>query len=293
MEHLNNVLSDVVNSGELLTIQPGGNHGDSLIYHGFEKYISETDINQVRLDNDRFRYDAPPDFPTVNLLMDAHWIYKQWQYGRNQIFNDISAIYIHGGGNFNDLWKVGIQCYLTAARYFDCPIIIGPQSCQFEETNPTAIFEKVSNETHFFCRERYSQDIIEEAAESCDHVNVYLEEDTALFLNVEDLPIQTRNDEYTLLAMRMDQDSVIPEINEDISAPIKVSDISKMEDTYEDWINTAAKAKHIYTDRLHVAILGWILEKPITWYDTGYHKNKGVYEYSLSKEPNIEFRYTS
>lgn len=293
MDRIDSVLTDIVGEGKLLTIQPGGNHGDSLIYHGFDKYLGSTEIDRLRLDSGRFRFDAPRGPSLTNVTRNVQWGYQQWKYARHRLFDDVSAVYIHGGGNFNDLWRVGIDCFLTAARFFDRPIIIGPQSCQFEETDPSTIFESVNNETHFFCREEYSFDIIQEATTGCDHVDVYMDDDTALYLDAEDLPDHTLSDDYTLLAMRMDKDSTVPTIDEDIPGPVKVSDISKMEDSYEEWIKTAARARHIYTDRLHVAILGWILGKPITWYNTGYHKNKGVYEYSLSEEPNIEFRFPS
>jgi exopolysaccharide biosynthesis predicted pyruvyltransferase EpsI len=288
-ETLGGVLSEVADGGTVLTVQPGGNHGDTLIYRGFEKFVEGTEIDHVALDSDRVRYDAPGSFPSSNVVADIRWAYKQWKYARHRLFNDISAVYIHGGGNFNDMWRVGIECYRTVANYFDCPIVIGPQSCQFTETDPTKIFEEVSNETHFFCREAYSHEIIAESAAECDHVEVYLEDDTALHLTAADLPVDAFAEEYTLVAMRMDQDSAEPTISEDIPGPVKVSDTSKMEDSYEDWVNTAARASHIYTDRLHVAILGWILDKPITWYGTGYHKNRGVYEHSLAEEPGIEF----
>jgi len=289
MEKLRTVLADVVDGGPLLTIQPGGNHGDSLIYLGFDKLVDATDIDRVRLDSGRFRYDAPAEFPSTDLVTDVRWLYHQWKYARHRLFGDVAAIYIHGGGNFNDMWNVGIDCYRAAGRYFDCPIVVGPQSCQFERTDPTSIFERIPNETHFFCRERYSYDIMEDATRSCDHVDVYLEDDTALYLEKENLPVRAYEDDYALVAMRMDQDSSEPMIQQDIRAPVKVSDISKMKETFEEWVNTAAQASHVYTDRLHVAILGAILNKPVTWYNTGYHKNQGVYEYSLANEANLDF----
>lgn len=291
MRELNSVLQDVVGDGTLLTVQPGGNHGDSLIYHGFEKYIDETGIDRTELDSGRFRFDAPRGFSLTDARRNARWSYQQWKYARHRLFGDVSAVYIHGGGNFNDLWQVGIDCFLTIARFFDCPIVVGPQSCQFEETDPTALFESISNDIHFFCREEYSYDIIWRATMQCDHVDVYTDDDTALYIESDDLPAHTNTSEYTLLALRMDKDSTDPVIETDIDAPVKVSDISKMDDTYQQWVRTAARAERIYTDRLHVAILGWILDKPVTWYDTESHKNRGVYEYSLSDEPNIDFQY--
>ncbi|PSQ11969.1 hypothetical protein BRC93_03495 [Halobacteriales archaeon QS_5_70_15] len=289
LDRLDAVLSKVVDDGKLLTIQPGGNHGDSLIYFGFDKLLGTTDIDRVRLSSGRVRFDATRAAPSLNPAESVRWAYHQWKYARHRRLNDIDAIYIHGGGNFNDLWEVGLSCYRTAARYFDCPIVVGPQSCQFDSTDPADVFEQVSNETHFFCRESYSYDIIEAATDRCDHVEVYMDNDTALFLDADDLPVNASTEEYVLLAMRMDQDSSFPAIERDIPAPSQVNDISKMKDTFAEWVKAVARAEHVFTDRLHVAILGYILDKPITWYNTGYHKNRGVYEYSLLNEPGIEF----
>lgn len=291
MDELDGVLSDVAATGQLLTVQPGGNHGDTFIYRGFDAYLETTSIDRVRLEDRLERVDAPPEIPSTNLKRYAGWTLHQLRYVRHRLRNDVSAVYIHGGGNFNDMWKFGIGCYRTAARHFDCPIVVGPQSCQFDETDPARVFERVDNETHFFCRERYSYEIVEDATRHLDHVQVYLEDDTALFHDADDLPVTEFGEEYTLLAMRMDKDSANPIIEDDVSAPVNVNDFSKMAETYEDWIDVAARASYIYTDRLHGAILGHVLGKPITWYDTGYHKNRGVYEYSLSDDPDIEFVY--
>jgi exopolysaccharide biosynthesis predicted pyruvyltransferase EpsI len=91
------------------------------------------------------------------------------------------------------------------------------------------------------------------------------------------------------VAMRMDEDSADPTIEDDVPGPVKVNDVSATADSFEEWVNAAARAQYIYTDRLHIAILGSILDKPMTWYDTGFHKSRGVYQYSLAGEPGIEF----
>lgn len=289
LNRLDDTLSDVVDGGKLLTVQPGGNHGDALIYFGFEKFLRTTDLDRVRLSDGRVRFDAARVSPSLHPIESVRWLYHQWKYARHRILADVDAVYVHGGGNFNDLWEVGIDCYRTVARYFDCPIVVGPQSCQFDSTDPADVFDSVDNETHFFCRDRYSYDIIEAATDRSDHVEVYMEHDTALFLDPEDLPVSRVGSDYSLLAMRMDKDATFPTIDRDILGSVKVSDISKTEATFEDWVDVVARAGHVFTDRLHVAILAHLLDKPVTWYNTGYHKNQGVYEYSLSDEPDVEF----
>ncbi|MXR52987.1 hypothetical protein GRX03_15415 [Halovenus sp. WSH3] len=288
MTELRNVLTDVVGGGTLLTVQPGSTHGDSLTRQGFEEYLDGTAIRRIDLDDSRFD-ESRGSF--TGLTQSAKWGYQQLQYARTRLFEDVSAVYIHGSGNVTDRRRAGIDCFLTVARFFDCPIIVGPQSCQFEETDPSALFERVDNETHFFCREKYSYDVIWRASAQCDHVEVYADDDTALYVEERALPKHSNTAEYTLLALRTDGNSLVPTIGTDITAPLTVNDISTMEQSYGQWVRAAARAERIYTDRVRVAILGWILDTPVTWYDTEQHTGRGVYEYSLSDEPQITFRH--
>lgn len=291
MTQLRQVIEDVAGRGQILSIQPGGNYGDYLIYRGFDKLIQGTPVERIPFTDGDERFDAPPDLPSGNIIKYFDWLTTHSDYIRNRLVNNVSAIYIHGGGNFNDLWLEGVNCYKAAAQYFSCPIIVGPQSCLFKNTEPRSIFESVNNETHFFCREEYSHEIIENATADLDHVSTYLSQDTALYLDSSDLPFDELSEEYSLVAMRADKESSKPSIEYDIEKPAVVQDISTTANGLDDWVNIAAKAKTVYTDRLHVAILATILNKPLYWYEASYHKSRGVYEYSLSKKDNLEFHY--
>lgn len=289
MDQLRRVLSEVAGGGSLLSLQPGGNYGDDLIYRGFDKLIEGTDVEKVPFAAGHNRSDRPPDLPSANLRTNYEWLATHVTFLRHRLASSISAVYIHGGGNFNDLWTGGIRAFTAADRYFECPIVVGPQSCLFERTDPTALFEGVDSETHFFCREMYSYEIVEEATAHLDHVSVYHSRDTALYLERSDLPVAPRSGEYTLLAMRADKESAEPEIDHDVEGPLIVRDVSIMADDFAGWVGAVAGAEVVYTDRLHVAILASILEKPLVWYEASYHKSRGVYEYSLSDRENVEF----
>lgn len=288
---LKRVIEDVVGNGSVLTIQPGGNYGDYLIYRGFDKMLERSSVKKIPFAGGTERVDGPPDLPSGNILDYLDWLSTHSNYIRNRLSHDVSAIYIHGGGNFNDLWLEGVNCYNAAGKYFSCPIIIGPQSCLFEETDPRSVFEQVNNETHFFCREEYSRDIIEEATEDLNHVTTYLSQDTALYLDKSDLSFDVLSDQYSLIAMRSDKESFNPQIEYDIKKPVVVQDISTAAEGFDDWINITAQASVVYTDRLHVAILATILDKPLYWYEASYHKSRGVYEFSLFEKDNINFHY--
>ncbi|WP_380677915.1 polysaccharide pyruvyl transferase family protein [Salinigranum sp. GCM10025319] len=285
------VLNEIADKGHVLTIQPGGNHGDELIYRGFERIRENENLDTIPFDEGRNRLDAPPPLSVTSPLQSLRWARKQATYLRHRFTTSPSVVYIHGGGNFNDLWRSGVDCYRHAARYFDCPIVIGPQSCRFETIDPATIFSDTDQETHLFCREEYSYDIMEDAASDHDHVSLYLADDTALSLTKDDLPVTDYSSEYTLVAMRTDAESASPLLQDDLTAPIQVSDISITMDAFEDFVNAVARAKEVHTDRLHVAILATLLGKRVVWYEVGYHKSRGVYEYSLSDEKNITFVY--
>lgn len=291
MSKLKQVIEEIVGDGTILTIQPGGNYGDYLIYRGFNKMAEKAKIKKTPLTDDAERYDAPPSIPSSDIIAYSKWVDAQLNYIRNRFTHDISAVYIHGGGNFNDLWTVGVDCYKTVARYFSCPIIIGPQSCIFQDSDPKKIFKNTNNNTHFFCREKYSYDIINSATKDQSSVSVHLSQDTALYLDSSDIYSGEYSEDYSLIAMRTGKESSEPLINHNIEKPLLVRDISVTANSFDDWIDTVANAKVVFTDRLHVAILATILDKRVYWYETSYHKSRGVYEYSLSENDKLKFHY--
>lgn len=290
LQKLYQVVSGVVGDGALLTIQPSGNHGDGLIRIGCNKFFYDNDIGTVPFRPERLRADNPPPLGVYRPDVYYRILQDYVTYAKHSFSSRISAIYIHGGANFNDFWSSGSRCYKTAARFFDVPIIVGPQSGVFEDTNIVDLFDGVDNPTYFFCRDEYSYELLADALSNVS-VNLYLEDDTALYLDAADLPTQKISSEYNLLALRRDKESRNVLIDEPVSPPIRVGDISIDEPDYESFVKAGARARRIYTDRLHGAILAILLEKPVTFYENAYHKNRGVYEYSLSGYDNVDFVY--
>lgn len=298
LSELKNILLSEAEGGELIAIQPGGNYGDNLIYKGFNKFIDGLNINKIEFGGGEFRHDGfSGSVPSINPTTNVRWVLNQMKYLRKMVSKNPSAIYIHGGGNFNDLWNIGIQCYRSACRYFDCPIIIGPQSVKFDSTDIRNVFESCGNQTYLFCRENQSYNLIHHMTKELENLDTYIEDDTAFYLRNEDLSDEKNKDlsdnenNYTLLSFRSDQESCRPTIERVLDPPIRVQDISKSAESLSDFVTIARNAKKIYTDRLHVAILGTILGKNISFYDNSYHKNRGVYELSLHSNPNVQFQY--
>jgi len=290
LDTLSEVVSEVAGNGKLLTIQPQGNHGDALIRIGCQKLFKDMGVDIVSFRSGTMRNDNPLTFQLMKPANYYHLFLNQIQYFKHSFNSEISAVYIHGGANFNDFWSAGARCYTNIARVFDAPIIIGPQSGVFDDTNITDIFDGVSNQTHFLCRDKYTHDMMSDL-HSVSGLRLYLEDDTALYLDTDDLPVNQFTNEYSLVALRTDKESSNVMVDERIEPPIEVCDISLDRDSYQGFINTGAKAKKIYTDRLHGAILAVLLNKPVRFYQNAYHKNRGVYEMSLSDCDDIEFVY--
>lgn len=288
LKKLSEVTSSVVGTGKLLTLQPEGNHGDALIRIGANKLFKDHGIQTVPFKKEKIRNDIPPSFGLRRPEVYYKIIKKYLTYVKHSFNSDISAIYIHGGANFNDFWSVGARCYKIAAKLFDTPIIIGPQSGIFKDTDIVNLFEQVNNPTYFFCRDKYSYELMEKELHN-HNIKLYLDDDTALYLESSDLPVQKIQSKYNLIALRRDRESANILLDEAVEPPIRVGDISINEPTYERFVNVGARAKHIYTDRLHGAILGVILNKTTTLYGNAYHKNRGIYEYSLDGYENINF----
>jgi exopolysaccharide biosynthesis predicted pyruvyltransferase EpsI len=111
-----------------------------------------------------------------------------------------------------------------------------------------------------------------------------------------------RHGAYDLICFRTDRESTLFRKTRDLMQLSKkriidlrqskkrmvVGDISLLND-FRDFVNLIEGSRKVFSDRLHVAILATILGKDTILYPNSYYKNKGVYEFSLSKYPNLKF----
>lgn len=276
MTTLEDVLKDFPD-GDFFVLEPGGNFGDLLIYDGAEK-LFERESHSYRPIRRRSIPSAALGYIRLGL--------RSLPFGASP-----SAVYIHGGGNFNEMWGDGVHLFELAARLYDCPIVVGPQSCQFEETDPRDIFADVDNRVEFVCRERYSLELMSPVEKEFDNVTLHLSQDTALYLEPSDYPAVEPVSEYILVALRTDKESANPAPDLPKNAEVVESDVSLEAESLNEFIETIARAEKVYTDRLHVALTASIFDTETVFYDNVYHKNCGVYEYSLADDPNVEFVY--
>jgi len=273
------------------TVTPGGNHGDTLIHMGLNKKLDEHGIDYTSLNLEEiYSRDAVSGLKYV--LNIAAWkLGLERGFQLLEIPGDADLILFEGGGYMNDIWY-GLVLLKQILKRHGQPVAVAPQSYWFESKEFMGHFTDGRLVT-LFCRERRSLELLQ-GMPRLPNVDIKTSGDTALYLDAEDLRplIKPAREPYDLICFRKDKESIIAperrrEIIESSDDPL-VEDISKKGDL-GDFISTVSNARQVHTDRLHVAITAHILRKEATLYPNRYHKNRGVYEYSLAGDPEIRF----
>ena len=264
-------------------ITPGGNHGDTLIHMGLMKKLKEYDIEYTCLNLETLYRD--------NLLLGAKYLVNigLWRLGSDLGFKllelpeETDLVLFEGGGYMSDIWY-GPTLLRQVMKRNPEPLAVGPQSYLFTKTRFHQYFED-GRPVHLFCRELYSLEHLKKKGLP-SNVFTSVSPELALYLVEGDLRefITPRDGGYELIALRSDKESALgssarEEIIQMCDNPM-IDDIS-LGKTMTDFVSTVYNADNVFTDRLHVAILAKILGKKITLFGNRYHKNKGVWEYSL------------
>lgn len=230
-----------------------------------------------------------------------------------------SIILVHGGGNIDDVWRAGTNLLKDILqKYPNKKIVIAPSTCHFSHTDFSAILHNSKQEVHIFLREENSFLRLQNM-KLREGVHLYIADDTAFLLEgtgyLEELKRKSNSD-YTLFAFRTDRESAILPLE---SLPHKKSVWYIFKRVYLRWalrkflkrelwsayshkkirivdasfadfdafVSHIVHAGEIYTDRLHVGILGAMLGKKVYLYKTKYDKIQGVYEQTLRFYPNV------
>jgi exopolysaccharide biosynthesis predicted pyruvyltransferase EpsI len=266
-----------------ILVTPGGNHGDTLIHLGHIKKLEEYGFD-YKCFNLEEKYSR-------NLIIGTKYLANiaLWRLGSKEGFkivdieSDVDLILFEGGGYVNDVW-FGPTLLNQVLKRNKQTVAVGPQSYRFSK--PSIETYDTSRKVHMFCRERRSFDHLKQM-ELEDNIQFEVSPEVALYLTREDLDdyISPRDEGYQLVAFRDDKESAISDylIQEVLSLcqnPIR-SDIS-VKGALSDFVSSVEHAEELFTDRLHVAILGSIFGKKVTLFGNMYHKNRGVWEHSLS-----------
>ncbi|XHH09889.1 MAG: polysaccharide pyruvyl transferase family protein [Candidatus Bathyarchaeia archaeon] len=299
---------------------PEGNNGDKLISLGLEKKLSNLkicfskhEVSEVFFstssDNSSFfnkaaflskvSIEKASGFTDKTRILTGMLDKMNHKLALRQSVpkNMSDVIIINGGGNINDYYPRGKELMIRIVK--ENPrsvIIVGPETFYFLKDSPFIEFlKKISQEIFLFCREKYSYNLMN-SINLPNNVNICLSDDTALYLSSADLAKITFNIPhpsklYDLVCLRTDKESAVKrsiltkELKNDAVLAKDISEYS----SFPQFVSLAQHAERIYTDRLHVAILGSIFGKKTCLFPNSYFKNKGVFEYSLFKKPCMKF----
>lgn len=188
--------------------------------------------------------------------------------------NDV--LFIDGGGNFVDYYS-DIKDFLVKKPDLYKEIVILPHTIFGDEQ--INVLNSLSGNVTVFCREKVSFEFLKE---KFTNGNLYLWHDCAFYNEFQKI----LNGQGVLNAFREDKESVIestPESNYDISYNGYATK------PLNEFVKYLSKYEEINTDRLHVAICGTLLGKKVNLFPNSYYKNRAVFDYSLSRFPNISF----
>jgi|GEM_PF-915651 len=204
------------------------------------------------------------------------------------------VILLRGGAYLNDIWKgygvLRLVSFLVQSRP-KTNVILAPHSFWFSKPRLPQPFIDIQAVMHIFCRETASYNLLK-ALRPPNNVHVHISPDTALYLTSNDFRSQTRDRKHILLAPRLDRESTVKwrtrELRGTWREPIVCKDVNLFSD-FGKFVDAIGNASKVYTDRLHVAILGGILNKETYLLPNSYHKNESAYEFSLKRFPNVSF----
>lgn len=282
---------------KIYVISPGGNCGDALIHMGLVKKLKDVNADYIYMNLEEV-YKKRISVGVKYLLNIAS--YKAGLDSPFRLFKiprEVELILFEGGGYMNDLYYGLVLLKEILKDSKKTPVAVAPNSFWFRKANFKNLFASERPVT-FFCREKYSYALLSEM-HLPENVEVHLSKDTSLYLTREDLArfILSKARKNNLVCFRSDRESIIPKrVKQQIikgvkenSSNILVADISKW-GSLKAYVSVVANSSKIYTDRLHVAIVAHVLRKEFTLFSNCYHKNRGVYEYSLKNDPKAKFK---
>lgn len=286
-------IAEIDDNEDVLLIRPGGNNGDTLIYKGLEKVLDENNTT----------YDTIEPTSRGHINSMKYVINRVSAFSGYMPVNELPTdrydiVIIHGGGNFKDIGGLGVSIHYLQylnKNMSNSKIILAPQSCWLGSKNLSSIIsDNNSNEICLFTRERYSYNLLKRQNEN-ENTTIKLSPDTALYLDKEYLKkyitsgVTSGN---TLLAFRDDRESIISESCikklENSRQNTSCLDISN-KDKYSlsEFVSITNSADKVFTDRLHVSIIGYLLNKEVILFPNRYYKNRGVYDYVFKDSENI------
>lgn len=186
-----------------------------------------------------------------------------------------------GGGNLIGLYP---QCYnFLQNNCIKNKIIV--LSHTIKDVDNLFINPYIKKYVTFFCREQISYNYVKTFTN-----NVYLEHDLAFEID-HDFLCEFKEKKPTLekaVCFRTDKEKLFNHNitdNNDISLTLNQKQNTSHPDTIKlvtrNIFSYLSNYSKIYTDRLHIAIAGSLLDKVVYLYPNSYYKNRAVFDFSL------------
>jgi exopolysaccharide biosynthesis predicted pyruvyltransferase EpsI len=247
-----------------------GNWGDDLLFTGAEVLATRAGVKWTSYET--------PEFEKLKIPEDY-------------------CIYLQGGGGFND-WSSGRAFEnLRHALARNVHLVVqGPMSVGGDLQWLTEKFAKSMQSINchnfrIFAREHYTYEAFAELGIDNSSSIVHLDHDTALSLTRNDVLklaelIEMPDGNYDLVVMREDPEQPSRTPASARSFPVTsglIIDPAYEADSFRHWLRLHLFARSITTNRLHSSILGCIAGKRVALGPGSYHKNRSVWEQSLSE----------
>lgn len=185
-----------------------------------------------------------------------------------------NALLFVGAGWFAKSYKHNIERVKKHFLHYD-KIFIASSTFDTQDTQVKEFIRTLPTNVVIVCRER-------ESYKQCLKLTqqVYLSKDFAFYFDYEPYKKQWA---WTLYAFREDREKTYRTHTENNDLSVGT------ENEWESFLRDIAEYHTIHTNRLHIAIAGTLLWKDVFLYPNSYHKNKSVYQHSLSTYPNCKF----
>jgi exopolysaccharide biosynthesis predicted pyruvyltransferase EpsI len=303
--------------GGVLLINIGGDHGGKLLQLGCRKKMEQLGLKYVEIEP--FNYVSRFSYYLLHALIRVQRVLQRasrsfaysvvsWLQDaiiRKALFKALithseniqfSLVLLHGSGTLSDITPTKMIAFKTILRNFgETPIATGPQSYWFPYTDFKRLIGFPTQPIFLFSREGYSYVLLKNIFKNVPNVHVMLSPDTAFYLSKEDFSeiknshilVSLRNDRESILSYECKRKIIECALRRKHSKSVVATDVGRQ--TFSTYLKLIINAEAVVTDRLHVAILGAILGKKVFLLSNVYHKNRGVYEYSLSSYPNVRY----
>lgn len=241
------------------------------------------DKNIIYIPNPGNAGDQLIAYATIQILQELN---INFTFGNIKTVYNNKIIFYGGGGNFIGIYK-DFYKFLVHNMYTGNHIVLLPHTVKDEDD----VIRCLGDNIKIICRElvsyKYVYSIIKNKS------NVYLSKDLAF--HVKGIKVDADTSEGTCNVFRNDVEKTYKrhKDNIDLSQTLyKINDDNNIEIFKEVSMSIfkyLSKYEVINTNRLHIAIVGSMLNKKVNFYNNSYYKNRAVYEYSMKEFENTTF----